>query len=205
MLTFLAASMGRRADRLGAAIEQTQLARHDAGPPQAGKPEMHVGLGWHIRKTSTGEIIWHNGGTYGFHSFIGFDKAKRIAVVVLHNSGAIVDDIGFHLLDATTPLSEVKAATYHARKEVALAPDVLARFAGEYQLAPNAVVTVTSDGDVLCIQLTGQPKIRAYPESETTFFMKTVDAQFEFTRDPGGAVTGILLHQNGRDIPGKRR
>ena len=58
---------------------------------------------------------------------------------------------------------------------------------------------------MLCIQLTGQPKIRAYPESETTFFMKTVDAQFEFTRDPGGAVTGILLHQNGRDIPGKRR
>ncbi len=45
------------------------------------------------------EIIWHNGGTGGFHSFVGFDKNKRIGVVVLSNSTNDIDDIGLHLLE----------------------------------------------------------------------------------------------------------
>jgi CubicO group peptidase (beta-lactamase class C family) len=205
MLTFLAANMARRTDRLGTALQQMQVSRHDAGAPQPGRPEMSIGLGWHIRKTADGEVIWHNGGTYGFHSFAGFDKKKHIAVVVLYNSGAIIDDIGFHLLDATIPVADVKAPKYQARTEIAVLPDVLARYAGEYQLAPNAAITVTTDNEILCIQLTGQGRVRAYPESETTFFLKVADAQIEFTKDAGGAVTGLVLHQNGRDVAGKRR
>jgi hypothetical protein len=31
-----------------------------------------------------------------------------------------------------------------------------------------------------------------------------VDAVIMFERDAGGAVTGLVLHQNGRDVPGKK-
>ncbi len=205
MLTFLAANLARRTDRLGTALQKTQQPRHDAGAPQPGRPEMHVGLGWHIRKIADGEVIWHNGGTYGFHSIIGFDAKKRIAVVILHNSGGIIDDIGFHLLDATIPLSTPKPATRPMRKEVPVAPAMLAPYAGQYRLSPVAVITVSVDRDILCVQLTGQAKVRAYPESETAFFLKVADAQVEFTKDAAGTVTGLILHQNGRDLAGKRQ
>ena len=42
-----------------------------------------VGSGWMI--DTVNNIIWHNGGTGNFNSYLGFDKTKRIAVVVLSN------------------------------------------------------------------------------------------------------------------------
>lgn len=42
-----------------------------------------VGLGWIIEKDS--DIIWHNGRTGFFHSFLAFSKSKGRAVVLLSN------------------------------------------------------------------------------------------------------------------------
>jgi hypothetical protein len=53
-------------------------------------------------------------------------------------------------------------------------------------------------------QATGQPVIEIFAESETKFFLKVVDGQVEFVKDAAGRVTGMVLTQNGRTIPGKR-
>jgi hypothetical protein len=45
---------------------------------------------------------------------------------------------------------------------------------------------------------------RFFEEKETTFFLKVVDAQIAFELDPAGRVTGLILHQAGRSISGKR-
>lgn len=42
-----------------------------------------VGTGWMIDKENN--IIWHNGGTGSYNSYIGFDKENQIAVVILSN------------------------------------------------------------------------------------------------------------------------
>jgi len=42
-----------------------------------------VGVGWII--DTKNNIVWHNGGTGNYNSYIGFDKEKQIAVVVLSN------------------------------------------------------------------------------------------------------------------------
>lgn len=39
------------------------------------------GLGWMLED----DIIWHNGGTPGFSSFLGFNKERSLGVVVLSN------------------------------------------------------------------------------------------------------------------------
>ncbi len=52
----------------------------------------------------------------------------------------------------------------------------------------------------LC-QATGQGKNELFPESKDLFFLKTVDAQIAFTRGEDGAVSGLTLFQNGREIP----
>src|SRR5262249_53674877 len=53
-----------------------------------------VGLGWHRRTLGDRIVVWHNGGTGGFHSYIAFDPVARNGVVVLSNSTGDIDDLG---------------------------------------------------------------------------------------------------------------
>jgi D-alanyl-D-alanine-carboxypeptidase/D-alanyl-D-alanine-endopeptidase len=44
--------------------------------------------------------LWHNGGTGGYRSFVGFLPGSRVGAVVLSNSGNDVDPVGMALLKA---------------------------------------------------------------------------------------------------------
>ena len=94
MLGYLAANMKRRATPLAAAIELAQQERFRTSPDRG------MGLAWvrsrreDIRQT----VIWHNGGTFGFSSFLGFTADGRFGVVVLSNASARVDDLALRLL-----------------------------------------------------------------------------------------------------------
>ena len=78
----------------------------------------------------------------------------------------------------------------------------LERFVGEYILAPKVSMMITRDGDKIFGQLTGQPAFLLYAESATKFSLKVVNAQIEFEVDAAGNVTGLVLAQNGRRLPG---
>lgn len=195
MLAFLKANL----DSTGGPLHRALAATH-APRRKTESPSLSVGLGWHILDVEGTPIVWHNGGTGGFRSFIGLDEARRAGVIVLANSAGDVDDIGFHLLEPRSPL----AAPPAAREEVALAPVVLDPYVGVYELAPEFRIAVTKDADALFVQATGQPRFRLYPESETDFFLKDVDAQVTFMRDSSGAVTQLVLHQAGQDTPGRK-
>jgi hypothetical protein len=81
---------------------------------------------------------------------------------------------------------------------------VLARYVGRYQLAPQFVLEVSVVDGKLYVHPTGQPVLRLWAETETRFFLKEVDAVIDFERDASGATTGLVLHQNGRDMPARR-
>jgi len=91
-----------------------------------------------------------------------------------------------------------------AHTEITLAPQLLDRYVGEYELAPSFHIVVTREGAALFGQPTGQDKVQLFAEKEDTFFLKVVDAQIVFTKDSSGNVTGIVLKQNGQDSPGKK-
>ena len=84
---------------------------------------------------------------------------------------------------------------------LAVDPD---RYVGDYELAPNFRIVVTREGNALFGQPTDQPKVQMFAEKEDEFFLKVVDAQISFTKDSSGNVTGLVLHQNGQDAPGKK-
>ena len=88
--------------------------------------------------------------------------------------------------------------------EIKLSPDVLVNYTGEFELSPGFVIAVTAEGDRIFTQATGQGKVEIYPESETKFFLKVVDAQLDFVKDESGKFNKVILHQGGRDIEGKR-
>jgi CubicO group peptidase (beta-lactamase class C family) len=57
-----------------------------------------IGLNWLIAPCGPIEIVWHNGGTGGYRSYIGLDKRNQRAVVILTNSSNGADDIGQRIL-----------------------------------------------------------------------------------------------------------
>jgi hypothetical protein len=76
-------------------------------------------------------------------------------------------------------------------------PKIYAAYAGDYELQPGAVLTISKEENRLMAQLTGQQKFEIFPESETKFFYQVVDAQISFKKDMQGKVTGLVLHQRG--------
>jgi hypothetical protein len=200
LLTFLGANLGYVKTPLAPAMADMLKVRRPTPTPN-----LAVALGWHVLTAHGKEIIWHNGGTAGYRTFIGFDPAARVGIVVLSNAGTAAgpDDIGRHLLDTALPLlpPQVPAKT---RTEIAVDPQVLEKYTGRYQLAPAAIITVTRDAGQLFVQLTGQPKFEVFAETEKDFFLKVVDAQITFETDAAGKPEGLVLHQNGRDQRAKR-
>jgi hypothetical protein len=80
---------------------------------------------------------------------------------------------------------------------VKVTPEVLAKYEGVYAITPQFALTVTREGTKLMVQATGQQKFEVYPESETKFFYKVVDAQLTFVGDKNGQAEMLILHQNG--------
>lgn len=85
------------------------------------------------------------------------------------------------------------------RTEVAVDGAVLDRYAGDYQLTPNAVLSLYRIGDHLEARRNGQTVARLYAESDRKFFFRTVHAQISFMTDDAGTVRELVLHQGGNE------
>jgi CubicO group peptidase (beta-lactamase class C family) len=96
LLGFLEANLDPARTPLAAPIERTQHARLRAAK------RVEVGLGWLIAHPpgAAGPVLWHNGGTSGFRSFVAFTRETHTAVVVLSNTARSVDRLGLRLLKA---------------------------------------------------------------------------------------------------------
>lgn len=92
MLAFLSFAMGLKDSDLQDSFQMTQAVNHKINEI------VSIGLGWVIVNNGKRNIVWHNGATDGFASFVGFDSDSKKGVVVLTNSQEIVDRIGFDIL-----------------------------------------------------------------------------------------------------------
>ena len=125
LLTFLAAHLGRGPSELTRALQNCHSVRERTfAPPGAlqrlvarvsgrelGDDRIQEGmaLGWTVGRLPSGEaqVHWHHGATGGYRAFVGFVKARQIAVVVLANSGPTMQDGMF----GTTATDRVGFAT----------------------------------------------------------------------------------------------
>jgi hypothetical protein len=163
-----------------------------------------IGLNWIIQRDGDDTIVWHNGGTGGYRTFLGLAPSRRIAVVIMTNSAGIgSDDIGMHLLIPAIPLAPAPAAA-KAHVAIELPAAELAKFGGRYQLAPGFVLEVRLQNGLVFAQATGQEAFRIWPEKPREFFYKDVNAQITFVGDSAGTITGLVLHQNGATVPAKK-
>ena len=193
MSKFIAANLGYVKSPIAEAMELSHKVRHH----KAG--EMSVALGWHIKNGELGDVIWHNGGTGGYRAFSGFVKETGKGVVLLSNSTADIDDIGFHLLDPGTEL-----IAFPSKKDAVEIPEsTLERYVGLYELQPKFTITITNEGNQLFGQATGQDRFKIYPENDTTFYLTVVKAKITFQLK-NDTVESLTLFQGGQEIKGKK-
>ena len=186
MLKFVAANLELTDTPLKAAMRRMRSVKKDTGTP-----DLQIAMAWHVFTKFDTEVWWHNGGTAGYRSFIGFIPAKKEGVVLFCNTFMDNDDMGRHILETRYPLTN-----FH--NDVHLDTSVLDRYVGEYQMTPAFKIAVTRTGSRLFIQATGQPHLEIFAKSESEFFLKVVDAQITFSKD------SLVLHQNGKDQTAKK-
>ncbi|HEU0299289.1 MAG TPA: serine hydrolase, partial [Longimicrobium sp.] len=185
MLIYLRAQLGPPDTGVERAMRVTQQVQHSTADGQA------VGLAWGMATPEGRTILGHGGGTAGFITYIGFDPERRVGFVMLTNSGGFEDDIGQDFLQRGPPLDI---------PEVSVARDVLARYAGEYELAPGQSAYVRlEDGGTMTLRVPGNVRFRMYAESDSGFFLKRAPWRMRFTRDASGGVAGAVLNMNGAD------
>ena len=157
-----------------------------------------VALGWHIHHADGVRIVWHNGGTGGFRTWMGAVRGERRGAIVLSN--AVLPWV-----DATG-VAMVSGAPIHTppivvpRPVIVVPSDRLAGYVGRYPLTPAFVLAITHEGGTLFLQATGQPRVRLLSSAADQFFVPAVpDAELRFERDAGGVVQAVVLRQGGMD------
>jgi len=151
------------------------------------------GFGWAFADVRGHKIIEHGGAWQGFTSHIARYIDDKLTIIVMTNrAGANPGLIAHGIAGLYNP--DLAPAE---RKEAQVDPKVLDEYVGEYELAPGLIMNITRDADKLWVQATGEPKVQIFPESQTKFFLKVVDAQVTFVKDTGGKVTHLILHQAG--------
>lgn len=149
------------------------------------------------------KVIQHGGGIEGFNTSLAYYPDDKLTVIALANLNG--NGVGEITADLAAVVHGEPVTLPSERKEIELPPDVLSRYVGTYEFPGNTQMLVTLIDKQLYSKLGSQPQIRIYPESEKLFFTKLINAELEFVTGKNGAVTALILHQNGMDQTAPRK
>lgn len=183
MLRFARANLDTSRGPLGAAMA---LAQHPLRPADG---TLRIGYAW---LTNADGIVWHNGGTGGFRSFLGIDQKHHRAIFVVANAFLdAVDGLGFHALDPSRPLPTPPAAGATVKR------NVLHGYVGRYKFIDKSVAIVTIDDRGLAISV-DKPAFHArlHPRSQTEFAIPSVALTARFAK--AGQDTTLTILQDGQ-------
>jgi CubicO group peptidase (beta-lactamase class C family) len=145
------------------------------------------------------KVITHTGGVNGFATSLSYFPDDKLVVIVLGNvinesPSVIADTLGKVALgQPVTLMSE--------RKEVPVSAQRLGEYVGVYKVAGQGNFIIGMRDGHLTSQLGLQPEFPMFAESDSKFFLKVVDAQIGFFRDPAThAVNRLVLYQNGSEV-----
>ncbi len=145
-----------------------------------------------------------------FHAYVDGETAVATYTLVQHTSfGTKIFDLPLIHLDTYTRRDGEWKLLSMAALDVPSWPDVAkinaklyAEYAGTYEIAPEATLTVTSEHGHLFGQLSRQEKHEWLPENETTFFDKNdgPSERMVFERGASGKVAACVFRSHGQNI-----
>jgi D-alanyl-D-alanine carboxypeptidase len=162
------------------------------------------GYGWCLRDKLGRRAIYHPGDGAGFSSAIFRFPDDHLTVIVLENlgDGIPAPKVG---LDLASLALDRKIVTPADRKPVPVAPAILDRYTGEYQLDGGPSLIVRREGDGLVLQPPDAPvKFSLLAESASDFFLREIDLQLRFEENERGEIA-MFVFQNGVDVKARRK
>ncbi len=156
--------------------------------------ESKTAYGWMIDRSGR---YWHNGGTGGYHSFVGFDPQKNIAVVVLAaTASSLVDRLAIAMFQiaAGDPAPPVKFPTMQE----------LTPLVGTYDISElQTKVVVSVANDKLYIAAPGEAPTRLVPLTAREFLIESLQTVVVFEQT-AGVVDKLVFVINGKPFEAKR-
>jgi CubicO group peptidase (beta-lactamase class C family) len=149
--------------------------------PQLDRQGDNVSLGWLIDGAGR---YWRNGGTGGYHAFVGFDPRSRRGVVVLASTASsTIERLAvpmYKVLEGAPP----PAARLPGAAE-------LAALAGSYDLGGTAL-QVIAEGKRLYLSGPGEPRHRLAPITDREFWLEALQSLAVFEKE-GDKVARIVF------------
>ena len=157
--------------------------------------EVYMCYGWVLDVHYQHQRVAHNGGINGFSTHISRYLNEQAVIIVLSNleiapATGIANDLAAILFGQPYEIPE-------KRQAIELDPVIYQRYVGTYQLLPEVALTIKTEDKGIFAQLTGQEFLQIFPQSQTKFFYKAVDAQLTFITEEAELASKVILHQNG--------
>lgn len=191
------------------------MAKFDAGLrsdkllTQASKEQMftpvmkNYGYGWVIDSVAKQLRISHSGAINGFKAnFIRLPE-REMTITILSNyesqqvNGPISRDVTAIVLGEEYQMPVL-------RTMIEMSHEQLARYTGEYKVAPKMSFFIKAAGNQLFVEVPGQDKFEIFPEAEDKFFVKVAPAQVTFERDENGRIAKMYMHHGDKAMPAVR-
>lgn len=142
-----------------------------------------MAMNWLLSTVNGHTFVFHEGGTGGFSSFAGFDRAAKRAIVLLSDTALTsvggLGQLGLHLLDSSRSSG--------APRVVATADDkLLEALVGKYRLQGGLGIELRHKDSGLTIQADAQPEFEMGYDSAGDFYPLKFDALLRPKRKADG-------------------
>lgn len=134
-----------------------------------------------------------------------FSKRNPSLVISFKQNGGKITSVLFKTpIGPDEEAERIDKALPKPKEAAAIDPAIYDKYAGQYELMPNFILTLSRDGDKMMGQATGQPMVQLVPESAVKFSVKEVGAQIEIVLDEKGNAVSLILYQGGQKLPAKK-
>jgi CubicO group peptidase (beta-lactamase class C family) len=155
------------------------------------------GLGPVVRGEAPYRSFSHGGVNDGFvNSMVIFESGEGAIVMTNGMGGRLLTNEVMRSIAVEYKWPRGQPKT---REPKTIDPQVLDRLVGDYRLAPQSIIRISSANGRLFAQITGQANFEVFPESDREFFYKVVDAVLAFDADGGVKAGRVTLRQDGVD------
>jgi CubicO group peptidase (beta-lactamase class C family) len=174
-------------------------------------------LGWGTFETPTGRAVFHTGHKGGAQNYAVAFLDRGAAMVLLSNSdnfeSVAPEIVAAGLDDRDSPFDWLGYQPFDPAMRKAAPPrlvaikvpaSVLAAYAGEYQLGPDAVTRIKADGGRLYASDDGQSWDELLARSETVFFFRGRTLTITFAKDASGMVTHLDVNTGAATLKAQR-
>jgi CubicO group peptidase (beta-lactamase class C family) len=168
-------------------------------------------LGQDVNQYKGLTIIDHAGAVAGYRSLLVRFPEQHFSVILLSNNasfdtqGTAIKIAEVFLKDQFVAEKPVEAAPPPTgEKEFNGDPELIATYAGKYELRPEFIINITSENEKLFVEAHEVPLTRLFQVSPTEFTIPAMNARLTFAPDNAGEVNQIDIVLNGQPMTAKK-